>query len=193
MAGVAGPAAGGANSAGGSGAGDNGVAAGARAMRLVLDTNVWLDWLVFDDAAVAPIRDAVAHGRAEVYINRATEAELERVLAYDLGKRSIDAGAQAKCMERCRSVAKRLQERGNESAHAAAAAAGGAAARVAAGAASAAFAGLPRCSDPHDQKFLELALAANADVLVTKDRALLDLARRKLPFRIVAPQALGAL
>jgi len=37
---------------------------------------------------------------------------------------------------------------------------------------------LPRCSDPDDQKFLDLAWAAAADVLVTKDRALLDLARR---------------
>jgi predicted nucleic acid-binding protein len=53
--------------------------------------------------------------------------------------------------------------------------------------------GLPRCSDPHDQKFLELALASGADILVTKDQALLELARRKLPFRIAAPNALGAL
>ena len=37
---------------------------------------------------------------------------------------------------------------------------------------------LPRCSDPDDQKFLDLAWAAGADVLVTKDKALLDLARR---------------
>jgi predicted nucleic acid-binding protein len=54
-------------------------------------------------------------------------------------------------------------------------------------------ASLPRCRDPHDQKFLELALAAQADALVTKDQALLELARRKLPFRIAAPQALGPL
>ena len=26
--------------------------------RLVLDTNVWLDWLVFDDPGIAAIRDA---------------------------------------------------------------------------------------------------------------------------------------
>jgi len=204
MAGVAGPAAGRAGSAGGSGAGDNGVAAGARAMRLVLDTNIWLDWLVFDDAAVRPIRDAVARGRAEVYMDEATEAELARVLAYDLGKRSIDAGARTACLERCRSVAKRVGERAGVSAGASArgrsaeragtvaGAPAPEAAREIAGAVSAAAA-LPRCSDPHDQKFLELALAAKADVLVTKDRALLDLARRKLPFRIAPPQALAAL
>jgi predicted nucleic acid-binding protein len=55
-------------------------------------------------------------------------------------------------------------------------------------------AGLPRCRDPDDQKFLEAALAAHADFLITKDRALLHVARRRsraLPFRIVTPQAFG--
>jgi predicted nucleic acid-binding protein len=55
---------------------------------------------------------------------------------------------------------------------------------------TAARAALPTCSDPDDQKFLEAALAAGASFLVTKDRALLELAKRKrarLPFRIVAP------
>ena len=147
----------------------------AGVMRLVLDTNVWLDWLVFDDPAVAPIRDAVAGKRAEVYMDAACEAELARVLAYDLGKHTISAEALAICIERCRSVAKRLDTTGN--------------AAVATPAATT----LPCCSDPDDQKFLELAHAAKADVLVTKDRALLDLARRHLPFRIAAPRTLGRL
>jgi uncharacterized protein len=138
--------------------------------RLVLDTNVWLDWLVFDEPALAPLRAAQAAGRVEIVMDDACEAELARVLAYDLGKHTIGAEAQASCIARCRKVAKR------------------------AGAESAVAANeLPRCSDPDDQKFLELALAARADVLVTKDQALLDLSRRKLPFRIAAPRALGAL
>jgi len=39
--------------------------------------------------------------------------------------------------------------------------------------------------------FLEAALAARADCLVTKDRALLELGRRgrSIPFRIVTPDA----
>ena len=139
----------------------------ASVMRLVLDTNVWLDWLVFEEPALAPLRTAQAAGRVEIVMDEACEAELARVLAYDLGKHTIGAEAQASCLERCRNLARRV--------------------RVAA------TAGLPRCADPDDQKFLELALAAKADVLVTKDRALLDLGRRKLPFRIAAPQALGAL
>ena len=55
--------------------------------RLVLDTNVWLDWLVFDDPSVAPIRAAGEAKRAEVFIDAACEAELERALGYDLGKK----------------------------------------------------------------------------------------------------------
>ena len=47
-------------------------------------------------------------------------------------------------------------------------------------------AGLPNCSDPDDQKFLELAAAARAQGLVSKDRALLKLRRRCAPhFRIM--------
>ena len=37
---------------------------------------------------------------------------------------------------------------------------------------------LPKCKDRDDQKFLELAYAAGADWLVSKDRAVLKLARR---------------
>lgn len=143
--------------------------AGSGVMRVVLDTNVWLDWLVFDEPSLAPLRAAHAGGRVEIVMDEACEAELARVLAYDLGKHTIDAGAQARCLEQCRRIARYAD------------------------AGAAAAASLPRCRDPHDQKFLELALAARADALVTKDQALLELARRKLPFRISAPQALGPL
>jgi putative PIN family toxin of toxin-antitoxin system len=46
--------------------------------------------------------------------------------------------------------------------------------------------GIPRCRDPHDQKFLILAHAGKADVLVTGDQALLALARQT-PFAIETP------
>jgi len=136
------------------------------AQRLVLDTNVWLDWLVFDDPAIAPLKAAVACGRAQVFIDADCEAELERVLGYDLGRtRTLDAAAQAACRAECRRVAQRIdapfaQEQ-----------------RVR----------LPACRDPDDQKFLEAALAAGAAFLLTKDRALLDLAGGALPFRIITP------
>ncbi len=136
-------------------------------LRLVLDTNVWLDWLVFAEPAVLPVRDAVAGFRAAVYIDESLEAELARVLAYDLGKHSIDAAAQAACLAACRRVTLRIEAPAPEALQVP----------------------LPLCRDPDDQKFLEAALAARADFLVTKDQALLELARRPLPFRILTPQA----
>ncbi|WP_083444621.1 PIN domain-containing protein [Herbaspirillum rhizosphaerae] len=51
--------------------------------------------------------------------------------------------------------------------------------------------GLPICTDPDDQKFLELSLQAEAEVLITKDKALLKLAKktaRKNMFAIMTPQ-----
>jgi predicted nucleic acid-binding protein len=177
-------------SAGASAGTSEGAPARARKMRLVLDTNVWLDWLVFDDPSLAQLRAAHAAGRVEIAMDDACEAELARVLAYDLGRHTLDADAQARCLERCRRLAQRMA---SPSASVASAPKGEAIGDCgcAAAADGTAPAELPRCSDPHDQKFLELALAAGADALVTKDRALLDLARRKPPFRIAEPQALG--
>jgi len=58
---------------------------------------------------------------------------------------------------------------------------------------------LPLCRDPDDQKFLEAALAARAEFLLTRDRALLELARRAghaqrraVPFRILTPEGFAA-
>jgi putative PIN family toxin of toxin-antitoxin system len=136
-------------------------------LRLVLDTNVWLDWLVFDDPAMAALKTAVVEGRAEIFIDAAGEAELARVLAYDLGKHSIDTQKQAACLAECRRIATPLDD-------------------ILIGGT-----GLPLCADPADQVFLEAAAAARADYLVTKDRALLELARRRLPFHIVRPSSLN--
>ena len=140
--------------------------------RLVLDTHVWLDWLVFDDPGIVRIRNAVGTGRAEAYIDAVCEAELVRVLARGFAKRELDAQAQAAALATCRRIAKRID----------------------AAAPEAARAGLPRCGDPDDQKFLEAALAANASYLITKDRKLLALARKRgVPFKIVRPDELRLL
>jgi uncharacterized protein len=136
--------------------------------RLVLDTNVWLDWLVFADASAAPIRAAVCARHAAVYIDEACDAELERVLAYPFGGRTLDAAGQVAALAECRRFAQRFERQTLT---------------------GQALPSLPRCRDPDDQKFLELAAAARAELLVTKDAALLELARRPaLPFRIVAPR-----
>ena len=123
---------------------------------------MWLDWLVFDDPSIAPIKAAVEANRAEVFIDAACEAELERALGYDLGKRTVYVAA---CLALCRRVARRIDSPVPEAERAR----------------------LPACRDRDDQKFLEAALAARAEFLITKDRALLDLARRPLPFRILTP------
>ena len=138
------------------------------ALRLVLDTNVWLDWLVFRNPDVLPIKAGVRAGEAEVFMAPACAQELERVLAYPLGKATLEAGAQAECLDECRRAVRWLDGAPGENA-----------------------ARLPVCRDPDDQKFLELARDCSADFLVTRDRALLVFARRKyqpLPFRIVTPR-----
>ena len=127
---------------------------------LVLDTQIWLDWLVFDDPVARGIRVAVESGRAEVVIDAACELELERVLAYDLGKHSIGAEAQLAALTIARTVALRVTTVVAEK--------------------------LPQCKDPDDQKFIELAFAAKANALVTKDRELLKM-KRRVPFSIAPP------
>jgi putative PIN family toxin of toxin-antitoxin system len=141
-------------------------------LRLVLDTNVWLDWLAFDDDAIAPLKSAQAAGAVEIFSNEACARELVAVLNYDLGKRSLGAATQATCL----ATFKTLARTANRSASTATE--------------------LPKCRDPDDQKFLELARDCAADYLVTKDKALLVLARRKMrpaPCGIVAPQELGVI
>jgi len=137
--------------------------------RLVLDTNVWLDWLVFDDAGVAPIEEAVARGSASIFISSACEAELIRVLNYPLSQFTLDADTQAAALSQCRAIARASQDCLDPHT----------------------ITALPRCVDPDDQMFLELARDCRADALITKDRDLLALAARKvkpLPFRILTPR-----
>jgi len=134
--------------------------------RVVLDTNIWLDWLVFNDSSVLHLKKTVSDGAVQVVINSPCEAELERVLAYDLARHTLAAFAQADCLAECRRIAQRIDSAAPE----------------------AELKLLPRCVDPDDQKFLELALAARADTLITKDHKLLELARRTRPFRILNPR-----
>jgi putative PIN family toxin of toxin-antitoxin system len=139
--------------------------------RLVLDTNIWVDWLVFDDPSVAPLAAAQASGAITLCIDDACEAELARALGYRFGKVALDAQAQAACLERCRRLASRDWTPLRPALR------------------------LPDCRDPDDQKFLALALACGAQALVTRDRALLEIGRRwkkSLPFEIVTPRAWAA-
>ncbi len=138
----------------------------------VLDTNIWLDWLLFKDPGVEPIGVAAMTGRIALATDDECAAEFIRVLSYPFGRHTLDESRRSALTARFVSVACRLAA-GPESS-----------------------ASLPACRDPDDQKFLSLALRAKAILLVTRDKALLELARpsrRPLPFRIVAPAAACAL
>jgi len=137
-------------------------------LRLVLDTNVWLDWLVFRDHGVNLLQSMAGTGDAEIVIDAACAEELARVLTYPLQKWTLDAGRQAICMSQCLTIARMVETRCSTT--------------------------LPRCADPDDQKFLELAAGAEAHYLLSKDLALLALARHRppLPFRIMTPAGFGA-
>lgn len=126
----------------------------------VLDTNVVLDLFHFDAVATRPLARAVEAGSIRCAASPATLAEWRRVLAYPAF--GLDAAARATL-----------------DAHYAAC--------VTLHADPGASRGLPRCRDADDQKFLELAAAIPAEALVSKDRALLGLRRRGLPFAILSP------
>lgn len=132
-------------------------------LRLVLDTNVWLDWLVFADPGIKPLQAVVAAGGAEIVINADCETELVRVLGYPLQKWTLDADRQSACMAVCRTIARKVVTPCTIT--------------------------LPDCTDPDDQMFLELAAGSEAHYLLSKDQALLVLAHRRppLPFHIVTP------
>jgi len=118
-------------------------------MKAVLDTNVWLDWLVFADPGVAPIVRGVERGTLVLLGSDDTRAEWLAVIARP--QFGLDAHARAEAA----AVYDRVVRR---SARAPACA-------------------LP-CRDRDDQKFLDLAIAEGAGWLVTRDKALLALARR---------------
>lgn len=120
--------------------------------RVVLDTNVVLDLLHFRDPAVVGVEAALAAGLIVAVTSNSCLEELRRVLAYP--QFALEAAAQAALLSRYASMTERMPLDGADGAD------------------------LPRCTDPDDQKFLELAWHAGAYCLVTKDKALLKLARR---------------
>ena len=144
------------------------VPAPGAARRVVLDTNVCLDLFVFRDPAVARLAHALVEGGVEAVTDVACRDEWCRVLAYP--QLALDeAGQRMALAEHDRWI--RLADP---------------AWTVPTGIR------LPRCADPDDQKFLELALAAGARWLLSKDKEVLRLGRRTLRdglFAIMTPAA----
>jgi putative PIN family toxin of toxin-antitoxin system len=124
----------------------------AAGTRVVLDTNVVLDLVMFGDPGVQAIAQAIRCGAVVAVTSHACNEELRRVLAYPQLK--LDAPAQSAALDRYLAQATLYDVT-----------------------ALPVPAELPLCTDTDDQKFLELAWHANARWLVTKDKALLALAR----------------
>lgn len=140
-------------------------------LRLILDTNVVLDLLFFLDPATAALRRAFETGRACCLTDARCREELCRVLQRPPFVDRPEA-AQRTLLAYAALATLQPAECGPASA-----------------------AALPRCRDPSDQKFLELAAASGADLLVTKDKALLRLARARSrlgALRILTPAAAAA-
>jgi putative PIN family toxin of toxin-antitoxin system len=116
---------------------------------VVFDTNVLLDFWIFDDARTRPLRRALESGAVRAWRSAACDAELADVLARaQFNLTPAQAGDLLAAWQRlardCAAV----------------------------------YAAPWSCSDPHDQKFLDLAYSARAALLVTKDKALLKIAGR---------------
>lgn len=126
-------------------------------VRAVFDTNVVVSALRFQAGQLAWLRGHWAAEAAHILASPATIAELIDVLAYAKFRLSAEE-IQALLADYLPHV------------------------DVIKGARQ----GGPRCRDPGDQKFVDLALVAKADVLVTGDRDLLSM-RADLPFSVETP------
>lgn len=117
--------------------------------RLVLDTQVLLDWLVFDDPRVAPLAAALQAGRLQWLASPWMRLECERTLGRRMLQRwQPDALRVAAAWDRWATMVDEPLPRR-----------------------------LPRCRDPDDQAFIDLALQHRVTALLSRDRALLALRR----------------
>ena len=119
--------------------------------RIVIDTNVCLDLFVFKDPRWAALLDALETGKAEAVTRADCRDEYNIVLHYP--HLPLDDISRPVAADRFDALIKVVAppESGVR---------------------------LPVCTDRDDQKFLEIARDADAAILVTKDKALLKLARR---------------
>lgn len=123
----------------------------ATPQRIVIDTNVCLDLFVFHDPRWADLLAAIESGAVEAITRADCRDEYNIVLHYP--HLPLDETSRPVAAARFDALIK-----------------------VVAPAESGVR--LPVCTDPDDQKFLELARDAGARTLITKDKALLKLARR---------------
>ena len=136
---------------------------------VVLDTNVWLDLLVFDDARSRPLHQALQAGGLQALANAAMLDELADVLSRPfLARWQVAAPA---VLAQARTLCHQVDG------------------LVPTGRAA------PRCADPDDQVFIDLAWCWPARWLFSRDRALLALARAASPrgLGVLTPAAWAAM
>lgn len=119
----------------------------------VIDTQVVMDWLVFRDPGVQVLADAIVGGRLRWLVAPEMRDELRHVLGRGVARRYAPDMALIE---------------GSFDAHAEAVPAAEPSPRLV-------------CRDPDDQKFIDLALACEARWLISRDKALLTLAKRARP------------
>ncbi|AKJ31604.1 putative toxin-antitoxin system toxin component, PIN family [Caldimonas brevitalea] len=118
--------------------------------KVVIDTNVLLDWLVFDDPDARLVAKAVLTSQVEWVATAAMREEMERVLTYQwIALRQPDHPGIAAAWADWAQLHPAPPPRAPM-----------------------------RCGDSDDQKFIDLAVAVQAQWLLTKDRELLKLAKR---------------
>lgn len=141
-----------------------------KTMRLVLDTNIVMDMLHFGDHRTQFLKTLIVNGRVQCFSDSACLAELERVTAYP--EFGLDEPSRHALVASYRAMVSICEAEGEEDY------------------------GLPRCRDTDDQKFLILAARCTADLLITRDKLLLKLARHRHkppPFGIVTAEAASSL
>ena len=136
----------------------------ARKAPVVIDTNIILDVFVFNDAAAKPVRQALEAGELDWIATQPMRDELARVLAYPqivprLNFYRLSADDVLASFDR----------------HV----------RLLAVAAKARL----NCSDPDDQKFIDLAVAGKT-LLLSKDRHVLSMSKRLLALGVLAQAAI---
>jgi len=128
-------------------------------VRVVLDTNTVLSALLFSRGRLTWIRPSWTAGRILPLVCRATARELIASLAYP--KFKLSEGEVQTLLAAYLPFTETIDVNDD------------------------AIVDVPLCSDPDDQKFLRLAAIGRAEVLVSGDRALLELGKG-LPFAIEA-------
>lgn len=114
-------------------------------MRIVLDTNIWLDWFVFNDPTINTLKTWSAKPENTIVIDEACKQELISVLAYE--KFQLNTSHQIEIASNVDKICETFNTDGSSIEL--------------------------WCKDPADEKFLRLALDSKSDFLLTKDWDLL--------------------